>query len=43
MCVCAFVCTGLEISCVAAQNSNHFSGNCESFWQSDSQNCESLS
>ena len=27
---------------VALQNENHFLGNCESLWQSVSQNCESL-
>ena len=34
--------TGLEIGGVESQNANHFWGNCESLWQSESQNCESL-
>ena len=37
-----YVYTGLEISNVASQNANHFFGNCESLWQSESQNCESI-
>ena len=32
----------LEIGGVASQYANHFWGNCESTWQSESQNCESL-
>ena len=32
----------MEIGDVASQNANHFWGNCESLWQSESQNCESL-
>ena len=27
---------------VASPNANHFWGNCESLWQSESRNCESL-
>ena len=44
VCVCVCLCkyTGLEIGGVASQNANHFWGNCESLWQSESQNCESL-
>ena len=34
--------TGLEIGGVTSQNANYFWGNCESLWQSDSQNFESL-
>ena len=32
-----YINTGLEIGCVASQYANHFWGNCESFWQSESQ------
>ena len=41
MCV-RCVCAGLKISGVASQNANHFWDICESLWQSESQNCESL-
>ena len=34
--------TGLEMGGVASQNANHLWGNCESLWQSELQNCESL-
>ena len=37
-----YIYTGLEIGGVASQNENHCWGNCESLWQSDSQNRESL-
>ena len=33
---------GQEIGGITLQNANHFWGNCESFWQSESQNCKSL-
>ena len=37
-----YIYTGLEIGGVASQNVNHFWGNGESLWQSESQYCESL-
>ena len=42
MCVCVCLYTGLKIGGVALQNANHFCGNCELLWQSESQNCELL-
>ena len=42
VCVCVYVYTGLEIGSVTLQNANHFWGNCESPWQSESQYCKSL-
>ena len=33
-----YVYTGLEIGNIASIDVNHFWGNCESLWQSDSQN-----
>ena len=33
-----YIYTGLEIGGVVLQNANHFWGNCESLWQSDSPN-----
>ena len=32
----------MEIGSVASQNANYFWDYCESIWQSESQNCESL-
>ena len=40
MYICIYA--GLEIVGVASQNANHFWDNCESLWQNESQNCESL-
>ena len=40
--ICIYIYTGLEIGGVALQNTNHFWGNYESLWQSESQNCDSL-
>ena len=37
-----YIYAGLEIDGVASQNANHFWGNFESLWQSNSQYCESL-
>ena len=37
-----YVCAVLEIGGIASQNANHFWDNCESLWQSESQNCKSL-
>ena len=34
--------TGLKIGGIASPNANHFWNNCESLWQSESPNCESL-
>ena len=48
VCVCVimyihiYVYTELEIGGVASQNANHSWVNCESYWQSDTQYCESL-
>ena len=39
---CMHMYVGLEIGGVASQNTNHFRGNCESLYQSDSQYCELL-
>ena len=36
MYVCMYV--GLEVGGIASLNANHFWGNCESLWQSDSPN-----
>ena len=36
--ICVFVHTGLEIGSTTLPNANHFGGNCESLWQSDSPN-----
>ena len=33
-----YVYTGLEIGSIASPNTNHFWGNCESLWRSDSPN-----
>ena len=33
-----YIYTGLEIGGIASPNANHFWGNCESLWQSDSSN-----
>ena len=45
MCACAYIYVYIHIYIdgVASQNANHFWGNCESLWQSESQYCESLS
>ena len=32
------MCAGVEIGGIASPNVNHFWGNCESLWQSDSPN-----
>ena len=42
ICIYIYILIRLEIGGVASQNANHFRGNCESLWQNESQNCESL-
>ena len=37
-----YIYTGLEIGGVTSPSANQFWSNCESLWQSESQNCESL-